>query len=157
MVKQIFFEVPEFTMASASDAACDSLLRGQVRALVGFVTSNGSNKVFGIRGVNGLGLTVSVLNKKVVAMNLFQRSLLLLKVLVLLTVSASTAWASSAPTNAGAGVAATEPFGSATHGVYLLAAEKSGDDSGSGGDDDGGADGGGDDSGDDGDEGDSQT
>ena len=98
-------------------------------------------------------------------MKLFQRIVLLLKVLVLLTVSASVAWASNPLTSPGAGFSATGVPGLTIHAIYKSDSEP-GDQGqgGSSGDDDqtdgdGGADGGGDsgDGGDEGDEGDSQT
>ena len=100
-------------------------------------------------------------------MRLFQRIVLLLKVLVLLTVSASAAWASNPLTLPGAGVSATGVAGPVVHAIYKSDSEP-GDQGqgGSSGDDDqtdgdGGADGGGDggngDNGDEGDDGDSQT
>ncbi|OZY40341.1 hypothetical protein CJF43_18405 [Pseudomonas fragi] len=98
-------------------------------------------------------------------MKLFQRIVLLLKVLVLLTVSASAAWASNPLSSAGAGYSVTGVPGPTIHAIYKSDSEP-GDQGqgGSSGDDDqtdgdGGADGGGDngDEGDAGDEGDSQT
>ena len=98
-------------------------------------------------------------------MKLFQRIVLLLKVLVLLTVSASAAWASNPLSSAGAGFSAMGVPGPTIHAIYKSDSEP-GDQGqgGSSGDDDqtdgdGGADGGGDsgDGGDEGDEGDSQT
>ncbi len=97
-------------------------------------------------------------------MRLFQRIVLLLKVLVLLTVSASAAWASNPLTFPGAGVSATGVAGPVVHAIYKSDSEP-GDQGqgGSSGDDDqtdgdGGADGGGNgDNGDEGDDGDSQT
>lgn len=90
---------------------------------------------------------------------------LLLKVLVLLTVSASAAWASNPLTLPGVGASATGVAGPTVHAIYKSDSEP-GDQGqgGSSGDDDqtdgdGGADGGGDngDNGDEGDEGDSQS
>ena len=100
-------------------------------------------------------------------MKLFQRIVLLLKVLVLLTVSASAAWASNPLTSPGAGFSATGVPGPTIHAIYNSDSDP-GDQGqgGSSGDDDqtdgdGGADGGvSGDNGDDGeesDEGDSQT
>ena len=103
-------------------------------------------------------------------MKLFQRIVLLLKVLVLLTVSATAAWASNPLSSAGAGYSATGVPGPTIHAIYKSDSEP-GDQGqgGSSGDDDqtdgdGGADGGGSgdggdngDEGDAGDEGDSQT
>ena len=103
-------------------------------------------------------------------MKLFQRIVLLLKVLVLLTVSASAAWASNPLSSAGAGYSATGVPGPTIYAIYKSDSEP-GDQGqgGSSGDDDqtdgdGGADGGGSgdggdngDEGDAGDEGDSQT
>ena len=103
-------------------------------------------------------------------MKLFQRIVLLLKVLVLLTVSASAAWASNPLSSAGAGFSAMGVTGPTIHAIYKSDSEP-GDQGqgGSSGDDDqtdgdGGADGGGSgdggdngDEGDAGDEGDSQT
>ncbi len=99
------------------------------------------------------------------AMKLFQRFVLLLKVLVLLTVSASAAWASNPLQAPGAGVSATGVPGPTVNALYKSDSEP-GDQGqgGSSGDDDqtdgdGGADGGGssgDESSDD-DDGDSQT
>ena len=98
-------------------------------------------------------------------MRLFQRMVLLLKVLVLLTVSASGAWASNPLTLPGVGASATGVAGPTVHAIYKSDSEP-GDQGqgGSSGDDDqtdgdGGADGGGDngDNGDEGDEGDSQS
>ena len=98
-------------------------------------------------------------------MRLFQRIVLLLKVLVLLTVSASAAWASNPLTLPGVGASATGVAGPTVHAIYKSDSEP-GDQGqgGSSGDDDqtdgdGGADGGGDngDNGDEGDDGDSQT
>ena len=100
-------------------------------------------------------------------MRLFQRMVLLLKVLVLLTVSASAAWASNPLTLPGVGASATGVAGPTVHAIYKSDSEP-GDQGqgGSSGDDDqtdgdGGADGGssGDngDDGEEGDEGDSQT
>lgn len=89
---------------------------------------------------------------------------LLLKILVLLTVSASAAWASNPLTLPGAGVSAMGVAGPVVHAIYKSDSEP-GDQGqgGSSGDDDqtdgdGGADGGGNgDNGDEGDDGDSQT
>ena len=103
-------------------------------------------------------------------MKLFQRIVLLLKVLVLLTVSASAAWSSNPLSSAGAGFSAMGVPGPTIHAIYKSDSEP-GDQGqgGSSGDDDqtdgdGGADGGGSgdggdngDDGDAGDEGDSQT
>ena len=98
-------------------------------------------------------------------MRLFQRMVLLLKVLVLLTVSASAAWASNPLTLPGVGASATGVAGPTVYAIYKSDSEP-GDQGqgGSSGDDDqtdgdGGADGGGDngDNGDEGDEGDSQS
>ncbi|NNB00397.1 hypothetical protein [Pseudomonas fragi] len=103
-------------------------------------------------------------------MKLFQSIVLLLKVLVLLTVSASAAWASNPLSSAGAGFSAMGVPGPTIHAIYKSDSEP-GDQGqgGSSGDDDqtdgdGGADGGGSgdggdngDDGDAGDEGDSQT
>ena len=98
-------------------------------------------------------------------MRLFQRMVLLLNVLVLLTVSASAAWASNPLTLPGVGASATGVAGPTVHAIYKSDSEP-GDQGqgGSSGDDDqtdgdGGADGGGDngDNGDEGDEGDSQS
>ena len=98
-------------------------------------------------------------------MRLFQRIVLLLKVLVLLTVSASAAWASTPLSLPGVGASATGVAGPTVHAIYKSDSEP-GDQGqgGSSGDDDqtdgdGGADGGGDngDNGDEGDEGDSQS
>ena len=102
-------------------------------------------------------------------MKLFQRIVLLLKVLVLLTVSASAAWASNPLSSSGAGFSATGVPGPTIHAIYKSDSEpgdqgqggSSGDDDQTDGDGDGGADGGGSggsgDNGDDGDEGDGQT
>ena len=98
-------------------------------------------------------------------MRLFQRMVLLLKVLVLLTVSASAAWASNPLTLPGVGASATGVAGPTVHAIYKSDSEPGdqGQGGSSGGDDqtdgDGGADGGGDngDNGDEGDEGDSQS
>lgn len=98
-------------------------------------------------------------------MKLFQRIVLLLKVLVLLTVTASAAWASNPLSSTGAGFSVTGVPGPTLHAIYKSDSEP-GDQGqgGSSGDDDqtdgdGGADGGGDngDNGDEGDEGDSQS
>lgn len=95
-------------------------------------------------------------------MRLFRRVVLLLKVLVLLMVSASAAWASNPLLSPGAGFSATGVPGPTIHAIYKSDSEP-GDQGqgGSSGDDDqtdgdGGADGGGD-NGDDGDEGDGDS
>ena len=90
-------------------------------------------------------------------MSFFQRIVLLLKVLVLLTVSASAAWASNPLSSSGAGVSATGVPGPTIHAIYKSDSEP-GDQGqgGSSGDDDqtdGDGDGGGDGSGDEGEEG----
>ena len=90
-------------------------------------------------------------------MSFFQRIVLLLKVLVLLTVSASAAWASNPLSSSGAGVSATGVPGPTIHAIYKSVSEP-GDQGqgGSSGDDDqtdGDGDGGGDGSGDEGEEG----
>ena len=97
-------------------------------------------------------------------MSFFQRIVLLLKVLVLLTVSASAAWASNPLSSSGAGVSATGVPGPTIHAIYKSDSEpgdqgqggSSGDDDQTDGDGgtDGGTDGGsGGDNGDDGEEG----
>ena len=90
-------------------------------------------------------------------MSFFQRIVLLLKVLVLLTVSASATWASNPLSSSGAGVSATGVPGPTIHAIYKSDSEP-GDQGqgGSSGDDDqtdGDGDGGGDGSGDEGEEG----
>ena len=90
-------------------------------------------------------------------MSFFQRIVLLLKVLVLLTVSASAAWGSNPLSSSGAGVSATGVPGPTIHAIYKSDSEP-GDQGqgGSSGDDDqtdGDGDGGGDGSGDEGEEG----
>ena len=90
-------------------------------------------------------------------MSFFQRIVLLLKVLVLLTVSASAAWGSNPLSSCGAGVSATGVPGPTIHAIYKSDSEP-GDQGqgGSSGDDDqtdGDGDGGGDGSGDEGEEG----
>ena len=85
-------------------------------------------------------------------MSFFQRIVLLLKVLVLLTVSASAAWASNPLSSSGAGVSATGVPGPTIHAIYKSDSEpgdqgqggSSGDDDQTDGDGDGGDDGSGD-------------
>ena len=85
-------------------------------------------------------------------MSFFQRIVLLLKVLVLLTVSASAAWASNPLSSSGAGVSATGVPGPTIHAIYKSDSEpgdqgqggSSGDDDQTDGDGDGGGDGSGD-------------
>lgn len=88
-------------------------------------------------------------------MNVFQRIALLLKVLVLLTVSASTSWASAPFTSAGSGHSVTGVPGPTVHAIFKSDSEPG--DQGQGGSegDDDQVDGDGDD--DSVDEGDSQT
>ena len=95
-------------------------------------------------------------------MRLFRRVVLLLKVLVLLMVSASAAWASNPLQSPGAGFSVAGVPGPSIHALYKSDSE-AGDQGqgGSSGDDDqtdgdGGTDGGGD-NGDDGDEGDGDS
>ena len=70
-------------------------------------------------------------------MNLFQRSVLMLKVLVLLMISATTAWASNPLTLPGVGASASGVAGPAAHVIYKSDSEP-GDQGqgGSSGDDD---------------------
>ena len=85
-------------------------------------------------------------------MSFFQRIVLLLKVLVLLTVSASATWASNPLSSSGAGVSATGVPGPTIHAIYKSDSEpgdqgqggSSGDDDQTDGDGDGGDDGSGD-------------
>ena len=85
-------------------------------------------------------------------MSFFQRIVLLLKVLVLLTVSASAAWARNPLSSSGAGVSATGVPGPTIHAIYKSDSEpgdqgqggSSGDDDQTDGDGDGGDDGSGD-------------
>lgn len=88
-------------------------------------------------------------------MKLFQRIALLLKVLVLLAVSASAAWASNPLSSAGAGFSVTGVPGPTIHAIYRSDSEPGDQGQGGSSGDDDQIDGDG--SGDNGDEGDSQT